>query len=629
MSEELQSQQEELQQTNEELEEKANELEVQNLEVEEKNTQIEIARQELEQKAEQLGITSKYKSEFLANMSHELRTPLNSMLILAKLMSENPDLNLTPRQVEYAETIHGSGSELLTLINEILDLSRIESGTMAVEASNIPFVSLKDWAERSFRQVANDREIGFNFRLKKNLPESVITDKKRLLQVLKNLLANAFKFTEKGEVALNVSVVKEGWSMDHHILNNANQVIAFAVSDTGIGIAENQLKIVFEAFQQADGTERRKYGGTGLGLSISREIARLLGGEIKVESTLDEGSVFTFYVPQHHGHSSLSSSNEDEFDDIPVEVASQARTKPAVSLPTKALDLMPEVVKDDRDNIQPEDRVLLIIEDDETFARLLLDMARDKEFKGLVATRGDVALAMVHKYKPDAITLDIGLPDRDGWTLLDTFKHQSTTRHIPVQIISGQEERQLGLKLGAFAQLKKPVEKKSLEDALDRIKNYLERPVKKLLVVEQNETERKAIFDLVGNGDVETTAVGSATEALDLLQREQFDCMVFHLSLPDMSGFEFIEKIEHELGITDLPVIVYTGKELTKAEETKLKKVTEAIVIKSAQSPERLLDETALFLHRVEKNLPKKKRQVLEKIHDKDPILSSRTVLIV
>jgi HAMP domain-containing protein/signal transduction histidine kinase/DNA-binding response OmpR family regulator len=628
MSEKLQTQQEELQQTNEELEGKAKELEVQNLDVEEKNRQIEVARQELEQKAEQLGITSKYKSEFLANMSHELRTPLNSLLILSKLMHENSDGNLTPKQVEYAETIFGSGSELLNLINEILDLSKIESGKMDVDIADVEFAGLEKWAERSFREVALGKKLEFAIPRDKNLPRAIFTDNKRLQQVLKNLLANAFKFTEKGKVTLDISVARDGWSRDHEVLNSADQVIAFAVKDTGIGIPEDQQNIIFEAFQQVDGTERRKYGGTGLGLSISREIARLLNGEIQLQSSPGKGSVFTLYLPQaseqKYKHKSLDYKS---FDETP-RVTPKAIPAP-VKLPRPISKELSKAVDDDREIITPDDRVLLIIEDDINFAELLLDIARERGFKGIVADRGDTALALVQDYKVDAITLDIVLPDRDGWSILDTLKHQSSTRHIPIQIISIEEERQLGLKLGAFAHLQKPADKRSLGDALEKIKDFIDRPVKRLLVVDENESERKAIIDLIGNGDVKTTAVGTGKKALTLLKKEQFDCMVFHLTLPDMTGPEFIQKIEHDLGITDLPIIVFTGKELSKAEETKLKGITDAIIIKSAKSPERLLDETALFLHRVEKNLPKEKRLILEKFHQEDPILAGRKVLIV
>jgi signal transduction histidine kinase/DNA-binding response OmpR family regulator/HAMP domain-containing protein len=633
----LKEQQEELQQANEELEERASLLSQQKAEVESKNREVEQGRQALQDKAEQLALTSKYKSEFLANMSHELRTPLNSLLILSKMLSENTEGNLTAKQVEHAATIHSAGSDLLELINDILDLAKIESGTMGVEISEVPFEDLRQFAERTFRHVAEGKQIAFPIEIEPKLPRAIRTDGKRLQQVLKNLLSNAFKFTEKGNVTLRMLVAREGWSAENEILNHAETVVAFAVSDTGIGIPKDKHRIIFEAFQQADGTTSRRYGGTGLGLSISREIARMLGGKISLESTPGEGSTFTLYLPLIY----MSPPKRTE-GRIPGEAAGPGPSEPdagPMSFAAGALSVAPQAipapeesdpeVEDDRNGIQPGDRVLLLVEDDVNFAQILLDLARERGFKGVVTGRADRALALAREFKPAAITLDLRLPDRDGWSVLDRLKHDPTTRHIPVHIISVEGERQRGIKLGAMAYLQKPASKEALDEAFNKIKDFIERPMKRLLIVEDDEAQRNSIVELIGNHDVEMTAVATGQDALAAIQAQSFDCMVLDLTLPDMTGFELLEKLEKVLGDRELPIIVYTGKELTKKEETELKRVAEAIVIKDARSPDRLLDETALFLHRVEANLPSAKRRMLEQVHLADPVLSGKKVLIV
>ncbi|HEY0101073.1 MAG TPA: response regulator, partial [Pyrinomonadaceae bacterium] len=634
----LKSQQEELQQTNEELQEKATLLEKQKAEVEAKNREVEEARWAMEEKAEQLALTSKYKSEFLANMSHELRTPLNSMLILSRQLSENKDDNLTPKQVQFAETIHSSGADLLSLINDILDLSKIESGMMGIDISDVSFTEVGGQLERSFQQVALDKRLGFSIERDDKLPVFMRTDEKRLQQILKNLLSNAFKFTEQGSVTLRIEPALPGMKFYQEALNRVERVVAFSVSDTGIGIAADKQRIIFEAFQQADGTTSRKYGGTGLGLSISREIARLLGGEIRVVSVPGEGSTFTLYLPLSYVSVATSGNGSGRTLDAsggtrPAQAATVAEpisawTSTAISDMEAALIATTEI-SDDRNDIFDGERVVLIVEDDLNFARILLDLAREKNFKGLVATRGDAALALARKYKPDAITLDIKLPDRDGWTVLDRLKHDPNTSHIPVHIISGEEQRQRALHLGAITHLQKPVSREDLASAFDQITAFADRRVRRLLVVEDDDVQRMSIVELIGNGDVTTTAVATGQEALDALQAEPFDCMVVDLKLPDMSGFELIEKIQKDLGRADLPIIVYTGKELTGKEETQLRKVADAIIVKEVSSPERLLAETALFLHRVEANLPEPKRRMLEQLHRRDPVLAGRRVLIV
>ncbi|MBR8834842.1 MAG: response regulator [Stigonema ocellatum SAG 48.90 = DSM 106950] len=654
----LKNQQQELQQTNAELEEKAELLAIQKKEVERKNQEIEQARRSLEEKAEQLALSSKYKSEFLANMSHELRTPLNSLLILAKLLADNVEGNLTEKQVEYSHTIYSSGNDLLALINDILDLAKIESGTMSIDMTQVLFSQLQEDLNRTFRQIAVDKKLNFTIELADVLPTSIHTDANRLQQVLKNLLSNAFKFTERGEVRLRVEVALSGWSRDSVSLNGASSVIAFAVSDTGIGIAPEKQKIIFEAFQQADGTTSRKYGGTGLGLSISREITYLLGGEITLVSRPGHGSTFTLYLPQSRGVGGVGSGEwgvggargaggvgSGEWGVGGARGAGGAGEQgsrgaggaggeklisitPHSPLPTPPI-LPTPLIEDDRENIQQSSRILLIVEDDIAFAGILLDMARQQEFKGIVAHNGRVGLTLAQELQPTAIILDIHLPGMDGWTVLDRLKHDPNTRHIPVHLMSVEEGRQRGLQQGALAYLQKPVSGEALHQALTKIKGFVARPVKNLLVVEDDETQRQSIVELVGNSDVATTAVGTGADALQAIGNGQYDCVVLDLGLPDMSGFELIEQLKLQSHEEALPIIVYTARELTRAEETQLRRIAETIIVKDVRSPERLFDETALFLHRVQATLPAPKRQILEQLHSSDSILQNKKVLII
>jgi signal transduction histidine kinase/DNA-binding response OmpR family regulator/HAMP domain-containing protein len=624
----LRQQQEELRRTNEQLEEKANLLANQNTQVETKNREVEEARLALEEKAAQLALSSKYKSEFLANMSHELRTPLNSLLILSKLLSDNREETLTPKQVEFAQTIYASGSDLLALINDILDLAKIESGTMGVSISPVGFAELTDYVDRTFREVAQNKRLSFEIERIAGLPSAIQTDGMRLQQVLKNLLSNAIKFTEQGRVGLRIEKVVTGWDRDHIGLNQADCVLAFSVTDTGIGISPDKLRIIFEAFQQADGTTSRKYGGTGLGLSISREIARLLGGEITVSSTPGQGSTFTFFLPRVY-----SSSTVAPRPSAPVLATRRAEVRAVPLLDEPTLEYVeadvPTEVPDDRGTIQAEDRVLLIVEDDAPFANILLDLAREKGMKGLVASNGEAGLGLARRFKPAAITLDLCLPDKDGWTILDRLKHDPITRHIPVHIISVEEARQRGLRLGAFGYLSKPVSREWLEKAFDEMIAFLDRPSKNLLIVEDNADQRQSMMELIAGGDVHATSVGSGEEALNALKHARFDCMVLDLRLPDMDGKDLIERIHTELGLANLPIIVYTGKELTHQEENELVQMTEAIIIKDVKSPERLLDETALFLHRSPDTLGSSQRQLLDRSRQSDPILAGKKILIV
>jgi len=648
----LKDQQEELQQVNEELEEKASLLAEQNRKVESKNEEVETARLALEEKAEQLALSSKYKSEFLANMSHELRTPLNSLLILARLLSENKDGNLTPKQVEFAQTILTSGSDLLNLINDVLDLTKVEAGKMDVNPTEVRLADIKDFVERSFNQLADQKGLGFIVDVNGDLPQALFTDGGRLQQVLKNLLSNAFKFTEQGDVTLTVRRAEKGRRFLNPTLEAAPEVLAFSVMDTGVGIPKDKQRLIFEAFQQADGTTSRKYGGTGLGLSISREIARLLGGEIRVESGENQGSTFTFFLPLRY----IPRQEGPDRDPIRVRnysplrntVAAPRRTTPVRPQPASrdqrrkstgdALQYRPErrtvpqtVINDDRERIEEGDRTVLVIENDQNFARVLLDMAREKGFRAVVELDGEAGLAAAREIRPDAITLDIDMPGMDGLEVLDRLKRDPDTRHVPVHIISGVEEKREGLKAGAIAFLAKPVSKEGLDAAFARISSFIDTVPKNLLVVEDNETQRQSIVELIAHDDVDIIAVGSAEEALGKLQEKHFDCMVLDLGLHsgDMSGFDLLEKVKSDPDNHDLPIIIYTGKELSQEDETKIKKYAETIIVKDVKSPERLLDETALFLHRIEAKLPEQKRKMLEHLHDADSVVAGKNILVV
>ncbi len=617
---ELQTQQKELQQTNEELATKARLLAEQNVEVERKNQEIELARRALEEKATELALTSRYKSEFLANMSHELRTPLNSILILGQQLAENADTNLTARQVEFAKTIHGAGTDLLNLISDILDLSKIESGTVTVETEELSFTHLKETIERAFRHEADNRKLAFTTNFDPHLGRAIATDSKRLMQVLKNLLSNALKFTEHGGVRLHVGVAAGGWSPEHPVLSQGQPVIEFSVSDTGIGIAHEKQRIIFEAFQQADAGTARRYGGTGLGLAISRELAHLLGGEIRLSSVPGSGSTFTLYLPATYVGPAYSK----------VSIQTAGSVTPAGSYQPIVLSApRQEEIEDDRNNLQPAEATLLIVEDDPHYARVLLNLARDRHFKVLVAKTGNDALELARKYRPTAITLDIFLPDMLGWTVLSHLKRNPDTRHIPVQILTIEEERQYGLERGAFSFINKPLTTDGLEQAFDRIRAFTDPHVRQLLVIEDDPAEQLSIRALLDHSDVEITATGTGADALELLRTRDFDCIVLDLRLPDMSGFELLDAIQLESKLSDVPIVVFTGRELSDSEEIQLRKKAKSVVVKGVHSPERLLDETALFLHRVVADLPPAQQKMIAQLHQSDEALRGRRVLVV
>jgi HAMP domain-containing protein/signal transduction histidine kinase/DNA-binding response OmpR family regulator len=619
---ELQTQQRELQQTNEKLEQKAQQLADRNVEVEAKNQEIEQARRAVEEKATELALTSKYKSEFLANMSHELRTPLNSILILGQQLTENPDGNLSVKQVEFARTIHGAGTDLLNLISDILDLSKIESGTVSVDAEEVYFTNLLEMIARPFRHEAENRRLQFEVELSPHVERSITTDLKRLQQVLKNLLSNAFKFTAEGGVKLKVSPAVSGWNEDHPTLRRAGSIVAFEVSDTGIGIPPEKQRIIFEAFQQADAGTSRKYGGTGLGLAISRELANLLGGEIQLRSTPGIGSVFTLYLPITYMGSGITRT--------PAGGAEAPQpAQPPVTFSIRSAERPPEQIPDDRHTVAPGESVVLIVEDDPHFARLMMGAARDKGFKVLVASRGTEALALAREHHPTAISLDIFLPDMLGWTVLSQLKQDPATRHIPVQIVTLDEDRHHGLARGAFSFVQKPASSQGLDEAFARIKGYAAPRRKRLLLVEDDQNERNSVAELLSHEDIEIASAETGAEALAQLKRDQVDCVVLDLKLPDMSGFEVLETIRDDAELRDIPVVVFTGRELSADEDATLHTMARSVVVKGVESPERLLDETALFLHRVVADLPPAKQRMLERLHSSDEDLLRRTVLLV
>jgi HAMP domain-containing protein/signal transduction histidine kinase/DNA-binding response OmpR family regulator len=638
LASELQSRQQELQKTNQELEVKAVELAHQNQEVEKKNQEVEQARQALEEKAAQLALTSKYKSEFLANMSHELRTPLNSLLILSDQLSKNTEGNLTPKQLQFSSTIHSSGNDLLMLINDILDLSKIESGTVVVDVSELPLDELHDYVERTFRHVAEAKNVGFAVQLQPGLPKSIFSDAKRLQQVIKNLLSNAFKFTHSGWVTLTVEPATSGWSRDNEELNRAEGALAFSVVDTGIGIPADKQQIIFEAFQQADGSTSRKYGGTGLGLAISRELSRLLGGEIRLESSPGKGSTFTLYLPRHYaplrfprkqvsatvetvsppssnGTSAGRSHLSHDGRGMPLAVANPCAPEP--------VGLVNEV-GDDRDLVQPGDSVLLIVENDLGFARFLLDVARETGFKALVTSLGAAALAMTREYWPSAITLDINLPDIDGWRVLERLKHDLSTRHIPICVISTEEVRSRALGAGALAFVSKPIQHRATVDKLlKELKDFAGRRDRSLLIVEADAQRRQEIMDCVEATDAELIPVEHPEAAREILQGRQVDGLVLNSSIAELP-MEALG-LGRENSVRPIPVLLY-GEQ---APQGLPKHLEEVGAVRSARSLERLLDQAAFLLHRDVRRLPEARRHTLEELHHSDKVLAGKKVLVV
>lgn len=614
--EELRQQQEELQQMNEELEERSFQQTKQNSELEAKNLELESLRQDMQDKANQLSITSKYKSEFLANMSHELRTPLNSLLILSKVLSDNNENNLTPKQVEYANTINAAGSDLLLLIDDVLDISKIEAGAMAIERTDEPIRDMCHSLVAGFKAMAVEKNISLILDIHPQLPRFINTDGRRLQQILRNLISNAIKFTVKGSVTVKVEPASSGWGAASTQFSETDPAIAFRVIDTGVGIDKSNQSVIFEAFQQADGSINRKYGGTGLGLAITRQLVQLLGGEITLESALDRGSCFTVYMPVEQNDSQQSKVRVQE---LPNDTQVQRRAGVAHATGTNG----------DMDCVQEGDRVLLLVDSDPDFVRQLIDLAHSHGFKTVTASQGKTALQLARRYKPDAIIIDLGLPDKDGWTLLDRLKRDSSTRHIPVQIFSAEDRFEQARRLGIIGYLPKPATRDSLNDAIDHLAKYAGRQERHLLIVEDDELERQNLCELIAGPDLTITAVASGADALVALSERRFDCMVLDLGLPDMSGMEVLTRAKADGLLKNLSVVVYTNRSLSSQQETELRRNAETIIIKSPKSASRLLDETTLFLHRVETEMPEPKRKILERLHLKDSILSARTVLVV
>jgi HAMP domain-containing protein/signal transduction histidine kinase/DNA-binding response OmpR family regulator len=628
----LQQQQEELQQTNEELQEKARLLADQNKSIEVKNREIEMARLGLEEKAQQLAVSSKYKSEFLANMSHELRTPLNSLLILAKLLGDNEAGNLDEQQVEFARTIHHAGTDLLNLINDILDVSKVEAGKMDVLPAEVRLEGVCSAMGSSIRPLAEQKGLDLVLEVEDGAPESIVTDQQRLQQVLKNLLSNAVKFTESGMVSLRIGPAPSDMRFGSSALARARRVVAFEVRDTGIGIEPEQLRIVFEAFQQADGTISRRYGGTGLGLTISREITRLLGGEIRVSSTPGEGSVFTLYMPDEYHPIATADDDETSGSPAPMPPSSIDVRSLLTDLPPldpDPLETMVDDIPDDRAAIQSGDRVLLVVEAEHAVARQAIGVGHARGVKVIIASRGGAALALAREFQPDGIVLDTQLPYTDGMTLLAHLKQDTELRHIPVHVLTASESRQTVLRAGALAVHEGGVTDEALEAAVDGLLSYAERALRRLLIVEDDETERGAVTALLGGDDVEVVAVGSSEDAIAALEAGPIDCVVLDLKLPKMSGFSLLERIKEDEALRDIPVIVYTGKDLSRREETRLSKYAETIIIKDARSPERLLEETTLYLHRAGDRLPDEQRLMLEELHASSAVLAGKKVLVV
>ncbi len=631
-AEELQTQQEELRVSNEELEEQSNALKVsrtqlenQQGELEQTNTQLEEFAQQLEHqrdelarsqvvlidKAAELERANTYKSEFLANMSHELRTPLNSTLILAKLLADNKPGNLTDEQVKFAQTISSAGKDLLAIINDILDLAKIESGKVDLNREKVNIVAATDSLVRTFRPVAQDKGLQLICEIEIGTPVDLVTDPLRLGQILRNLLSNALKFTERGEVALRVSAGDQGQVM-------------FAVHDTGIGIAEEQQDVIFEAFRQADGSMHRKYGGTGLGLSISRDLARMLGGDILVRSTPGKGSIFVLTLPTLPTQPGEGS----------IVAAAETRAVPIVApMPQRAvphdLPLAPAPIDDDRDTLADGGRCVLVIEDDPNFAAILRDVARETGFACIVAQRGGDGLVAATRYRPVAILLDVNLPDQSGLGVLDQLKRNPQTRHIPVHVVSVADYAQQALERGAMGYAVKPVMRSQLVDALRQMEAISTSRLRTVLVVEDNAVQLESVRQLLIADDVNIVGVDSAGAALAALQATTFDCMVLDLNLPDMSGYALLQKMAEREEVSFPPVIVYTGRALSRDEEQSLRRFSKSIIVKDARSPERLLDEVTLFLHQMESTLTPDRQRMLRAARDRDSALEGRRILVV
>ncbi len=633
---ELKIQQEELRRTNDELQDKALLLVKQKEEVEAKNKEVEEARKSLEEKAEQLTLTSKYKSEFLANMSHELRTPLNSLLILAQQLYENAEGNLSDKQTHYAKTIHSCGDDLLQLINDILDLSKIESGFITANISKVRFAEITAFVETTFKPISEARNLKFKIETETQLSDSIDTDSQRLNQILKNLLSNSFKFTEKGEVKLRIfEPAKKTWKSGNTDLDNAKKVVAFSISDTGIGIPADKQTIIFEAFQQAEGSTSRKYGGTGLGLSISRGLAELLGGTIEMESEVGKGSTFTLYLPMEWQSDTTSldvnkvQTLHPEKKELNAILNSLKLTDEGIeSAKLDGVDELLNEAGDDRNNILPTDKVVLVIEDDLRFGKIMINKAHDSGMKVVIATNYIEIFNYVARYTPIAITLDVKLPDTSGWKVLDLLKNDLNYRHIPVHLISGEENRMLALKRGARSFLQKPLNNKQLDNLFQDILNFHAKAVKQLLVIEDNELESSQIVKLMQEDKVQVTIASTGEKALELLKENTYDTIILDYTLPDISGLDLLNKINNKKNAL-VPVIVYSAKDFSRDEISKLNKLSSSIVLKDVNSLDKLLEETMMYMHVNYAGLTMEKRRMMQNTRMKNDILSGKKVLVV
>jgi HAMP domain-containing protein/signal transduction histidine kinase/DNA-binding response OmpR family regulator len=624
---ELKSQQEVLRNTNEELEEKAVLLAAQKNEVELKNQEVEEARKSLEEKANQLTLTSKYKSEFLANMSHELRTPLNSLQILAHELIENHDGNLTEKQIQFAKTINACGEDLIQLINDILDLSKIESGYISVDYSAIGFNDITRYVENTFKHISEAKHLKFNIETEEHLPESIETDPQRLNQILKNLLSNSFKFTEKGQVQLKIYKAHHNWKTKLPSLDNAETVIAFEISDTGIGISKDKQSIIFEAFQQAEGSTSRKYGGTGLGLSISRGLSDLLGGTIELESVPDHGSRFTLFLPLKAPASIESKQGDSENKTI---MKDATKLLPASTFHISEIEqYFVDEVGDDRLNIVPDDKVLLIVDNDIEFAKILLEKAHENGIKAVATTKGSDVIDFLNQFRPQAIIMNINLQDTNGWKIMDRLKNDLMLRHIPVYIASREEDKDAALKRGARNFLVKPVKEKMLKHLFNDIIDFGNKKAKSLLIVDDNEQELEIVTKAIEYEDVEITTAKTAKEAINLVREKNFDCIILDLVLPDAQGLDIIKELENDKSEHQTALIVYSAKDLNPKEKARLNQFANTIILKSAHSLDQLVDQTALFLHRVHKELPEKMKNTIDTYYLSDDVLVGKKVLIV
>jgi signal transduction histidine kinase/CheY-like chemotaxis protein len=644
MTEELQSQQEELRQTNEELEQRTQDLEQQQEEIKQKNLALEKAQAAAETKAKELELASRYKSEFLANMSHELRTPLNSLLILAQLLADNKDGNLSSKQMEYAKTIHSAGSDLLLLINDILDLSKVEAGKIEISCQEISLPELLTNIEQKFQPLAHSKKLTFTISTPPTIPSTLNTDSQRLKQILNNLLSNAIKFTSQGQVSLKID-----WATPAELeqIFPANppptpHFLAFKISDTGIGIPEDKKAIIFEAFQQADGTTSRRFGGTGLGLSISRQLSRLLGGDILLTSEVNRGSSFTLYLPSPDA-SQQKETKKQTVEETAPQIAFVQATAPMVQ--TLALEKPQEVekaekqetistnqepVQDDRAQITTDDKIILIIEDDHKFAAILRELTREKGFKCLLAEDGKAGLQLAQQYQPHAIILDISLPQVDGWTVMERLKDNPQTRHIPVHFMSASDHSHEAKKMGAIGYLLKPVNMAELGEAFKKIEQFIANTVKHLLIVaDENSSQKQQVLELVASKEIQASQANNKTQALQQLQQTTFDCIILDMEVENDTGIQLLEQLHQEEHLSQIPVIIYAERELSTKEEEILQKYSDNLIVKAVKSPARLLDEATLFLHQVEANLPTEKRNMIRMMHDKSALLRDKKVLIV